>query len=290
MTGRLLGGLTAGVLLLAGAPATAAQVAAVDRTTAEVADLAEAAAAGDAAALAALEATTSIEGEAADLAAALATPDPADRSARLGALSAVLATDPAPEGVAQVVEDVLAQPSFQSIEESWWDRLVRRLSRWFRSLVGSVVDTLGGLWSGLLALVLVAALAGMSAYRWGRRRAATVTARVTLDRLLEEGVDPDDLERRAAAAAAAGDWETAVRSRFVAGLLRLDQQGRIRFTPGLTDGDVAARLGLAAFDRCAARFDRVVYGRRAATRTDWADSEADWAQILGGVPAGQEAG
>ena len=51
--------------------------------------------------------------------------------------------------------------------------------------------------------------------------------------------DPAALERDADRAAAAGEWETAVRLRFRAGLLRLDARELIEYRPSLTTGEVA---------------------------------------------------
>ena len=55
--------------------------------------------------------------------------------------------------------------------------------------------------------------------------------------------DPAALERDADRAAAAGEWETAVRLRFRAGLLRLDARELIEYRPSLTTGEVADAVG-----------------------------------------------
>ena len=77
--------------------------------------------------------------------------------------------------------------------------------------------------------------------------------------------DPAALEREADRAAAAGEWETAVRLRFRAGLLRLDAREVIEYRPSLTTGEVSDGVGSPAFDahRRGLRRDRL---RRPAAR------------------------
>ena len=57
--------------------------------------------------------------------------------------------------------------------------------------------------------------------------------------------DPRALERAAAEAERDGDWELAVRLRFRAGLLRLDERDAIAYRPSLTTGEVARAIRLA---------------------------------------------
>ena len=80
--------------------------------------------------------------------------------------------------------------------------------------------------------------------------------------------DPAALEREADRAAAAGEWETAVRLRFRAGLLRLDARELIEYRPSLTTGEVAAAVGSPTFERVGADFDAIAYGGRAAGEQD----------------------
>ena len=78
--------------------------------------------------------------------------------------------------------------------------------------------------------------------------------------------DPRALDRRADAAEAAGDLETALRLRFRAGLLRLDAARRDRFRPSISTYEVRRALHSEDFDALAATFDDVVYGGRPPDR------------------------
>ncbi|MCZ7528259.1 MAG: DUF4129 domain-containing protein [Acidimicrobiia bacterium] len=97
--------------------------------------------------------------------------------------------------------------------------------------------------------------------------------------------DADGLERAADEAEAAGDLEGAIRLRFRAGLLRLDDAGAVAFRPSLTTGQVARALRLGAFETVGSTHDTVVYGRRPATGDDVERTRRGWEQVLGHVGA-----
>ena len=107
-----------------------------------------------------------------------------------------------------------------------------------------------------------------------RRRAPPAPARRARD-------DPAALEREADRAAADGEWETAVRLRFRAGLLRLDARELIEYRPSLTTGEVAAAVGSPDLRarRRGLRRDRLRRPRRRA-RTDEAASREGWQRVL----------
>ena len=92
--------------------------------------------------------------------------------------------------------------------------------------------------------------------------------------------DPDTLDRRAREAAERGDHELALRLGFRAGLARLDRRGVIELRPSLSTGDVARALHSPEFDRVAARFDEVVYGRRPAAPADVDSAREAWSAVL----------
>ena len=92
--------------------------------------------------------------------------------------------------------------------------------------------------------------------------------------------DPAALERDADRAAAAGEWETAVRLRFRAGLLRLDARDLIEYRPSLTTGEVAETIVSPTFDRIGADFDEIAYGGRSAREADEAASREGWQRVL----------
>jgi hypothetical protein len=96
----------------------------------------------------------------------------------------------------------------------------------------------------------------------------------------EQRVDPARLEREAEAAEARGELELALRLRFRAGLLRLQRAKVVPARDSLTSGDVQRRLRLPEFNRVAAIFDEVVYGRRPVSAVDVAELQDGWQRIL----------
>lgn len=190
----------------------------------------------------------------------------------------MLANDPR---IDQVVREVLSQPKFQAPGESIWDVWLARALAWLASVLGRAVDLVGGpVVAGLLALGLLAALTAVAVSRIARRRAATIEERISLDRILEEGLDPAELDRLAAEAAEREDWSAAVRARFVAGLARLDRRGVIRYRRGATTGQLARQVDTPVFDRLAADFDAIRYGGRDATADDLRRADEGWRELL----------
>jgi hypothetical protein len=122
---------------------------------------------------------------------------------------------------------------------------------------------------------------------------STRTARRRAGRHLEEAAaafhgreeDPRALERAADEAERAGDVELALRLRFRAGLIRLARARVIPRRESLTTGEVRRILRSPHFDRLAATFDEVVYGRRAALREDVEAARAEWPLVLAGARA-----
>jgi hypothetical protein len=127
---------------------------------------------------------------------------------------------------------------------------------------------------GALVLLVAAVLA-----RTSIRRSASAAARAARAREARRE-DPAELERDADRAAAAGEWETAVRLRFRAGLLRLDARDVIEYRPSLTTGEVAGRIASPAFERVGADFDEIAYGGREAREADEAASREGWERVM----------
>jgi hypothetical protein len=201
----------------------------------------------------------------------------------------------APVDVAAIeglIADILSDPRFTEDRETLLERLMGPLYDWLERMVAFVVDAvtraflsvLSFLDFGILswvgpALVVIAAIVG--AMILGRRRARDIERRATIERILELGTDPRRLEELSDEAMAAGNHAESIRLRFVAGLLRLDEAGRVDFYPGLSNSIISAELSDPVFDRLADQFDRVVYGRRPATANDAAAARADWSALLG---------
>jgi hypothetical protein len=129
----------------------------------------------------------------------------------------------------------------------------------------------------ILALIVVA-LATVLAARVVRRRTAEAVQRVPA--ASTGPVDPRRLEREADEAEWRGDLERSLRLRFRAGLVRLQRADVLPARDSLTSGEVARRLRSPDFDRVAATFDEVVYGRRPADPADVTSSRAAWSRVL----------
>jgi hypothetical protein len=197
-----------------------------------------------------------------------------------------------PVDIDQRITAILSDARYAAERETLLERLFGPLYDWVERMLAYLTDLVMRAFEEILSfldwgtlqwlgptLVGIAALVG--ALILGRRRARDIERRATIERILELGTDPQELERMAAAAHDRGDHAEAIRLRFVAGLLRLDAAGRIEFYPGLSNALVSAELADDTFDRLADQFDRVVYGRRPATADDSAAAEADWRQLLG---------
>jgi Domain of unknown function (DUF4129) len=277
MPRRLAWLFVTGLLLCSMSPESAGAV-----TGEEVADLARAAASGDVAALRTLRAVDTVNGRPVDLDSALAATGPELR-ARLEILAR--SPVPPPEGARSAARDILTERRFRTTDlpqplrgplEALADRL-----RDLGEPLGSLIDALPGEGSieWILLALIVAAVSAFIALRLGRRRARLRTER-SLAALHADRPDPRRLEAAAARAEAEGDLERALRFRFAAGLMHLDARRAIAFSPSLTTGDVARRLRSDDFDRVAAIFDEVVYGRRPATDSDVSETRAGWDRVI----------
>jgi hypothetical protein len=275
------------VLLLAAAAAcpfpTAARAEAV--SAAELRSLARQAP-DDPAALARLRRIDSVEGRRADVAGALRGARGAALEARLRALAGSVPERPAgaPGDPARDARAVLAQRRFHASQLPGPFRgLINRISRalpsvnlpprWLDDLIpgGSRV-----VWSVLAAIF--AGIAWFVARRILARRVRAFTEAQDATRPARD--DPKALDRRAAAAEAAGDLETALRLRFRAGLLRLDARGAIDFRPSISTHEVRRALRSEDFDALAATFDDVVYGGRPAQEPDVVDARDRWPAVV----------
>jgi hypothetical protein len=205
-----------------------------------------------------------------DLAARAADGDPAARHALPG------------EARAQA-RDILAQDRFHA-GGAHHDGPLRRLFDW---LGDRLEDLTGGLPGGealgwlLIVAVVVAATAVLVTWAVGRRR------RRAAQRVPGPGdvpgaavLGPAELERRAQDAERAGDLDAAVRLRFAAGLLRLDDARAIELHASLTSGDVGRRIASPRYDDLAETHDAIAYGGRHATAQDSSAAREEWPVVL----------
>lgn len=223
----------------------------------------------DPAALARLRAVTAVDGVPVDLGRVLAG-SPARVRARLAALrtgSPAQAADAA--SARRSASAILAGPEYRKDEAG----LLARALSWLARLLSIPSGASGAL--GLIVLGgAVAAVAGLAALLVGTVRRSRRRQRAYAGEPGALGVgsaSPDELERRAAAAEAAGRFEEAMRLQLAAALTRLDAAGAIRVRRDTTLGQVARSLHSPNFDAAADRFAWVVYGRRPPTGEDAAD-------------------
>jgi hypothetical protein len=180
-------------------------------------------------------------------------------------------------------ERILAQPKYRT-ETTISERFNSWLSNlWYRFI--EFLESVSGLVGGpvVLSIIVLASVVLVSVLitrNLGTRRVREIEERIRREHALARGVDPGELEEAAEAAAARGDHAGAVRLRFRAGLLRLDEQDLIRFEPGLTSAEIEALLQSPIFESLADRFDQIVYGHQTATADDYETATEGWAALL----------
>jgi hypothetical protein len=90
-----------------------------------------------------------------------------------------------------------------------------------------------------------------------------------------------ELEAQAEAAEADGDHALAVRLRFQAGLVRLDDDAHaIDLTPALLNSAVRNTLANTRFDHLATTFEEITYGERPAAAQQSADARREWPVVV----------
>lgn len=169
------------------------------------------------------------------------------------------AADAARRELAKAVYDD-ARPSLPQRILEW---VIGKIQDLFSSLAGA---TPGGYVGLVVLLLLVALVVAVIIWRVGRpRRTATAEVPLFVGRVRSAA------EHRAAAdaAAAAGDWDEAVRQRFRAIVRSLEERDVLEPRPGRT-ADEAASVAAVAMPSCAAglraaarSFDDIAYGYRA---------------------------
>jgi hypothetical protein len=228
-----------------------------------------AAAPADPAALAGLRGVTAVDGQPVDLRSAL-DGSPARVRARLEALRAQ-SPEPAADAAAarRSATEILDGPDYRPRKGGV---LARALS-W----LGDLLSIPSGA-SGVVGLIVlggaIAAVAGLASLVAGTARRTRRRERSYFEQAGGLGVgsaSPEELDRRAAAAEAAGRFEEAMRLQLAAALTRLDETGAIHVRPDTTVGQVARSLRSPDFDAAAVRFAGVVYGRRPPTVDDAAE-------------------
>lgn len=286
-------------LVVAGGSAAAASAVPAERFRA----LVESAAGGDDTALAALREVDDVDGRPVDMGVVLAGTDDDGIRERLGTLIAGLETFAGagageggggggggdvgpPAGTARAEAGRILDGSDYRPSEP--PRPLQAPLRWLGMRLEPLGRPFARAWVWFtdepyrfvpLAL-LVALAAAVATVRVGAGRARAATEEAPGARRREAGEQPEALERAAVAAERSGDYATAVRLRFRAGLLRLDRAGLVAYHPSLTTGAVTSSVSSAELLALAADFERIAYGDHPASADDAAAARDGWRRVL----------
>ena len=186
----------------------------------------------------------------------------------LGAVGADVPVDIGRDDARRAAIEELAKPVYQEAKPSLIVRALRWLIQHVLELFALATQAPGGVFG--LILLAILALVIVLIIRFGVGKFARTAARdaAVFGETLRKAA-----EHRAAAdaAAAAGDWATAVRERFRAIIRQLEEDGRLDRRPGRTADEAAHEAGrsLPAYAgalRVGAQiFDEVVYGEHPAS-------------------------
>jgi hypothetical protein len=236
----------------------------------------------DADALSRLRAVTAVDGQSVDMHALLDGASGSRLEQRLAALDAVAEPGNDADDARAEAAEILSDRRFRESDSpkplkglfEWLEERTRGL----RESVGAFARAFpGGLvvfW--MFVAAAVALLAMVVAARLATRRQAGARTVVHDEKIRESS---QELLRAAEAAEKDGDLQTALRLSFRAGLLRLAERGLLPGSRSLTSGEISDLLNSTTFDRLAATFDRIVYGRRAAAARDVEESKSGWRSV-----------
>jgi hypothetical protein len=204
----------------------------------------------------------------------------ADLTALLAALDEAAAARPPPPDAAARLAAVLNRPELRAQEPGPLDRLTRPLREAWERLRREILVRLLQATRGQgenLALVAVGVLVLLAV---GAMLAGAFGGSVVAAARAASGPTPDRptaaaTRARAQEAAAAGDYREAVHQLYLATLLHLDERGRLRFRPSLTNREhlTAGHVdpGLApVLAPVIEGYDRLWYGGIPCTADDWA--------------------
>ncbi|WP_115787881.1 DUF4129 domain-containing protein [Arthrobacter silvisoli] len=186
-----------------------------------------------------------------------------------GFLPAETPVDPDRNEARRWAIDELGKPRYAEAKPSWFDELMDRFVEWLRSL-NSDGSGPGQDWTWPIAILLALALV-VAAVIVVRPRLNSGRKRPSATVFDEEAIlDAVTFRSRAAAAAAQGDWSTAVVEQFRALVRSAEDRTVIDPQAGRTADEAAAQLGRAfsgsqaQLDEAARLFDTVKYGHAAA--------------------------
>jgi len=132
----------------------------------------------------------------------------------------------------------------------------------------------------VVTAVLLLGLGGLVAWLLWRARTTRAATDAVHHARPPAAVDADELDRRADAAAAAGDFTHAVRLRFEAGVQRLTERGVVVNGRTRTNHQLDRALHSDVFTELVATHERVVYGEETATPDDAARAAWGWSEVV----------
>jgi len=235
----------------------------------------------DPAAMQQLLSIDNVDGRHVDIRGALAGASPDQLETRLKTLAHDVTPSAATSPARRTAQQILRGKQFRrSSLPRPFRGVLDRIDRFLRKVFGPITRHLpraGSKWWIVIGAIVVA-LAAFVAFRLARRRRSVEAEYATLIRT--KALRPEELERTASEAEAAGRTTEAIRLRFAAGLIRLDRAGAIEWHPSITSGNVRRKLRSKQFDSVAASFERVTYGNREATPDDLELSRQGWDKVL----------
>jgi hypothetical protein len=187
------------------------------------------------------------------------------------------------EHARRVAEDVLDGDRFQADPSP---RPLRGPLEWLGDRLRDVFEPIGRALASLPGptwvpvVALLGAVVALLLWRYAPRRERLASGeRVARPRATTD-VSAADLEAAAARAERAGDRDLALRLRFRAGLLRLDEVGAIELGPGVTTTEMRARVRSGVFDELADDFEAVAYSEHLASEDELVAAKHGWPVVV----------
>ncbi|ATW25375.1 DUF4129 domain-containing protein [Candidatus Formimonas warabiya] len=189
-----------------------------------------------------------------------------------------------------LLAEILKRPEFhQGDRFPWFSAWKEKLDQWLSERLSFIFHSRGfsRLWdlvAGLdylalfILLVLAVVFLGYFLFRGGKLMHWSGAPSLRAD--LVPAPSSSELHQEAKAAAAAGNWERAVRVNFRAVLVRLGEQRTIHYRPGKTDWECLEEFKRECpqkffyLERLVALFERKWYGSISFSPHDYEESEA----------------
>lgn len=191
-----------------------------------------------------------------------------DAVARLGALEAALAKPLPTINPADLaaLRELLNRPPFaQTTERTWWQNLLLQILEYIDRLLNNTAQGVFDV-RDLLILAAVLVVSAVLVYFIRNLRRNLVSEEILPPALMEEEArTPGEAFDNAQRFINAGDLRSAVRQLYLATLLLLDQHGRVKYDPTLTNREYLHQARndprtTAALQPIVETFDRTWYG------------------------------